>query len=102
MVLLEDIIKKMKTSKVSPNECYKNLLKIEEKIKRDLNSLFEGLGGGQIHEILSKMGYTKNLIKMVIDSKGTFDYQNALQSAITQLEEILVLYQQSGVSTLIS
>ena len=92
----------MKTSKVSPNECYKNLLKIEEKIKRDLNSLFEGLGGGQIHEILSKMGYTKNLIKMVIDSKGTFDYQNALQSAITQLEEILVLYQQSGVSTLIS
>jgi len=102
LILLEEIIKKMKASKFSPNDCYKYILKIEEKIKNDINLLFEGLGGGQIHEILSKIGYVKNLIKMAIESKGAFDYQNALKLAVTPLEDILALYQKSGVSTIIS
>ena len=102
MVLLEDILKKMKSGKISPNECYKNIIKIEDKIKHDLNLLFEGLAGTQIHDILSKIGYIKNLINMVVESKGSLDYQGALKSAATQLEEILALYQKSGVSTLIS
>lgn len=102
MVLLEEVIKKMKASKLSPNESYQYVLKIEQKINTDVDSLFEGLAGGQIHDILSKIGYTKNLLKLVIESKGTFDYMKALKSAIMQLEDILVLYQKSGVSTLIT
>ncbi len=102
MVSLEEILKKMQTSKLSPSDCYKFILKIEQKIKHDLNSLFEGLGGTQIHDLLSKIGYIKNLINMVIESKGTLDYQGALKSAATQLEEILALYRKSGVSTVIA
>lgn len=102
MVLLEEVIKKMKASKLSPNESYQYVLKIEQKINTDVDSLFEGLAGGQIHDILSKIGYTKNLLKLVLESKGTFDYMKALKSAIMQLEDILVLYQKSGVSTLIT
>jgi hypothetical protein len=67
-----------------------------------MDYLFEGLAGGQIHDILSKIGYTKNLLNLVIESKGAFNYQKALKSAIIQLEDILVLYKKSGVSTLIS
>jgi hypothetical protein len=102
MVSLEEILKKMQSSKLSPNDCQKFILKIEQKIKNDLNSLFEGLGGAQIHDILSKIGYMKNVINMVIESKGSLDYQGALKSAATQLEEILALYKKSGVSTVIS
>jgi len=102
MVSLEEILKKMQTSKLSASDCYKFILKIEQKIKHDLNSLFEGLGGTQIHDLLSKIGYIKNLINMVIESKGTLDYQGALKSAATQLEEILALYRKSGVSTVIA
>lgn len=102
MTLLEEIIKEMKASKLSPNECYAYILKVEQKIKQDMDSLFEGLAGGQIHDILSKIGYTKNLLNLVIESKGAFDYKKALKSAIIQLEDILVLYKKSGVSTVIS
>ncbi|MFX1294099.1 MAG: hypothetical protein ACFFD2_04475 [Promethearchaeota archaeon] len=95
---LEEFLEILKTQQITPEECYSYIIKIEEKIKMDIDSLFEGLAGGHIHEIQSKIGYVKNLINLVVDSNGAFEYDRALDSAILQLEDILALYQKSGVS----
>ncbi|NVM52913.1 MAG: hypothetical protein HWN66_04360 [Candidatus Helarchaeota archaeon] len=96
---LEAIIETFKTRTLSPEESFSLIVKIEQKIIVDIDALFEGLAGGYIHEIQSKIGYTKNLLHLVIESKGAFDYQRALNSTIPQLEDILTLYHKSGVPT---
>ncbi|NVM30889.1 MAG: hypothetical protein HWN65_18760 [Candidatus Helarchaeota archaeon] len=99
---LEEIIQRMKSRELSAEENYSHVVAIEEKFKKDLDVLFEKLAGGHIHEIQSKIGFAKNLLNLVIESKGAFDYKKALESTITQLEDILELYQKSGVSTQMS
>jgi len=96
---LEEIIETLKKKQLSPENSYSYVTKIEQKIKIDLDALFEGLAGARIHEIQSKIGYAKNLLSLVIESKGAFNYNQALQSVIVQLEDILALYHKSGVST---
>ncbi|HUY00771.1 MAG TPA: hypothetical protein VMV49_14515 [Candidatus Deferrimicrobium sp.] len=96
---LEAILEKMQNNEFDAPKCHSYLLKIEQKIQADMDSLFEGLGGGQIHEILSKIGYAKNYMNLVIETKGAMDFNNALKSIITQLSDILGLYRKSGVST---
>jgi hypothetical protein len=96
---LEAILEKMQNKKLDAPQCYSVLIKIEQKIQADMDALFEGLGGGQIHEILSKIGYSKNYMNLVIESKGAMNFDAALKSIITQITDILALYQKSGVST---
>ncbi len=96
---LEKIIALLKSKQLDANQSYSYILAIEEKIKKDLDMLFERLAGGHIHEIQSKIGYAKNILNLVVESKGAFDYDRALNSALIQLEDILTLYQKSGVST---
>ena len=96
---LEEILEQMKTLTLDVQKNFTYVVAIEEKVKEDIDLLFEKLAGGHIHEIQSKIGYAKNILNLVIESKGAFDYQKALNSTITQLEDILTLYQKSGVST---
>ena len=95
---IEEVIELMKTRQLEVQQSYLFIIKIEEKIKRDIDILFEKLAGGHIHEIQSKIGFAKNVLKFVLESKGAFDYTKALDSAITQLDDILALYRKSGVS----
>jgi predicted polyphosphate/ATP-dependent NAD kinase len=95
----EDIIEHMRTHQLDAEQSFSLIVKIEAKIISDLDALFEALAGAHIHEIQSKIGYAKNLLSMVIDSKGAFDYEQALKSAILQLEDILNHYKKAGVST---
>ena len=96
---IEEILDQMITLNLDVQKNFSYVVALEEKIKEDMDLLFEKLAGGHIHEIQSKIGYAKNILKLVIESKGAFDYQKALNSTITQLEDILALYQKSGVST---
>ena len=96
---LEKILKTLMTDHLTPEECLSLIIKFEDKIKADIDLLFEKLAGAHIHEIQSKIGFAKNVLNLVLESKGAFDYAKALDSAITQLEDILALYHRSGIST---
>jgi len=96
---IEEVLQVMKTKELPAEKNYSFIVAIEEKIKGDIDLLFGRLAGGHIHEIQSKIGYAKNLLDLVIESKGAFEYEKALQSAIEQLEAILGLYHKAGVST---
>ncbi len=39
------------------------------------------------------------LLELIIERKGIFEYQKAIKTTIRQLEDILGLYQKSGLST---
>ena len=95
----EQFLEALKTRKPSPEESFSVIIELEEKIKRDIEELFEKLAGSHIHEIQAKIGYVKGLLDLVVQSKGAFDYDNALKNAIQPLEDILTLYHKSGVST---
>ncbi|MHA1356860.1 MAG: hypothetical protein ACTSQI_04495, partial [Candidatus Helarchaeota archaeon] len=77
----EKIIESMKNLQLNAEQTYSYIVKIEAKITHDLDALFEALAGTRIHEIQSKIGYAKNLISMVIESKGAFEFEQALHSA---------------------
>lgn len=96
---LEELLEVMKTREHPAEKIYSFIVALEEKFKVDIDLLFGRLAGGHIHEIQSKIGYAKNLLDLVVKSKGAFDYDKALQSAIEQLEDILGLYHKAGVST---
>jgi len=96
---IEEIIEYMKSRQIPPEKLFCLIEKLEDKIRQDLDFLFQRLAGGHIHEIQSKIGYAKNLITLVIESQGAFTYEKALSSAITQLEDILALYHKANLST---
>ena len=96
---IEELLEVMKSQDPSAEQSYSFVVAIEEKFKGDIDLLFERLAGGHIHEIQSKIGYAKNLLDLVVESKGAFEYKKALQSAINQMEDILALYQKAGIST---
>ncbi len=96
---LDEIITLLKTSQLTPEESLSLINKFEEKIKADIDKLFSALAGAYIHEIQSKIGFAKGVISMVVESQGAFEYEPALNQAITVLKDILALYKKSGVST---
>lgn len=98
-VTIEEVLEVMKTQQLPAEKNYSFLIAIEKKFQQDIDILFSKLAGGHIHEIQSKIGYAKNLLNLVMESKGAFDYKNALNSAVTQVEDILELYRTAGVST---
>lgn len=96
---IEQILEILKTKQIEAQLAVTFINAIETKFKTDIDILFSKLAGGHIHEIQSKIGYAKNLLNLVIESNGAFDYKNALESAITQIEDILAVYRTAGVST---
>jgi hypothetical protein len=96
---LDALITAMQGDSLPPEQLFSFIVALEQKINDDIDLLFEKLAGGNIHEIQSKIGYAKNLIQMVIDSKGAFDYSKAKANARLQLADILTLYKKAGITT---
>lgn len=96
---LEQLLELLNAARLDPATCLASIEVLERKILGDIDLLFQKLAGGNIHEIQSKIGYAKNIIRLVVDSQGAFAYEKALETAIPQLQDILALYQKAGVST---
>jgi len=96
---LEELLELLTQRQIDPATCLFFIEKLEQKILKDIDTLFQKLAGGHIHEIQSKIGYAKNIINLVVESQGAFSYDKALETAIPQVQDILALYQKAGVST---